>query len=154
MTEWNGPMVVVPAWAVRDRTAIVTWLGSSHGGDLVTSRVGAKTLTLDRRRATVRVQGAEVALSGQVYLLLEALMLSQGRVVTFDELNQSIWGEVYAAPQTSLRVLVHRLRQSLDPLVGPVVGTARGVGYRWLPDPSAPPPDCRAGVAPVEPRSS
>jgi DNA-binding response OmpR family regulator len=131
-------MVVVPAWAVNDRRAIVKWLDGRRDSEVLVSEVCGQILRLDRRYSTARVQESRVLLSRQEFLLLESLMLNAGTPMSTVELIEAVWGDLRAATPTTLRVLVHRLRETLRPLVGSAVGspvgTVRGAGYRWVSD--------------------
>ena len=62
--------------------------------------------------------------------LLELLLRRQGRVVTREAIEQSLYGFDTTLGSNAVEVLVHRLRRKLaDADASAVVHTLRGVGY-------------------------
>jgi DNA-binding response OmpR family regulator len=66
-------------------------------------------------------------------LLLEALMLNAGQVLTFDDLISDVWGPGGGSPEM-LRQLVRRLRSKieLDPSNPHYIQNLQGLGYAFL----------------------
>lgn len=86
---------------------------------------GDAVLDFPRRRATVK--GAEVPVTAKEWSILEVLASSRGRVVSRARLLDEVWGEASASAESSLEVLVNRIRKKLG---SDVVHTQRGEGYR------------------------
>jgi DNA-binding response OmpR family regulator len=87
-------------------------------------RVGAVELDPAARR--VAFKGKPVELPAREYALLQALMLSAGRVLTRDQLAERLyaWGEEIES--NAIAVHIHHLRRKLAPQL---IRTVRGVGY-------------------------
>ena len=76
--------------------------------------------------------GEDIPLTAREWGVLELLASRAGRVVSRDELLESLWGEASPATSESLDVIVSRLRRKLGNVEGgPVLGTVRGAGYRF-----------------------
>ena len=99
------------------------------GAQLATSsRITHGSLTLDTaaRRAFVKEEALE--LSAREVALLEALLLSAGRVVSKDQLADRLYGINDGVGPNAIEVFVHRLRRKIEP-AGVVIRTVRGLGY-------------------------
>jgi len=87
-------------------------------------------LSFDRDARRLTVAGEVVELSPREWLLLDALLTQEGKVVTKDHIAQIWSGDASEAgtPSGSLEVLMHRLRRKLE---GSDVSirTVRGLGY-------------------------
>jgi DNA-binding response OmpR family regulator len=90
------------------------------------SRVGP--VTVARAAREVHVDGRKVALTQREFDLLEYLVHRAGRVVTRDELLESVWG--FASPGETRTVEVHvaQLRKKLGH--PDLIETVRGLGYK------------------------
>jgi two-component system OmpR family response regulator len=93
-----------------------------------TARIAHGALTLDTvaRRAFVGDEALE--LSAREVALLEALLLSTGRVVSKDQLADRLYGVSDEVGPNAIEVFVHRLRRKIEP-AGVVIRTIRGLGY-------------------------
>jgi two-component system response regulator RegX3 len=93
--------------------------------------VGEVRLDPERHECTVR--GEEVLLPLKEFELLEALLVSAGRVVTRDALIDRVWGLDYVGDTKTLDVHVKRLRSRIeaDPAKPALITTIRGLGYRF-----------------------
>ncbi|WP_424950901.1 response regulator transcription factor [Deinococcus sp.] len=87
---------------------------------------------LDTAGRTVRWDGAEVAVTGREYALLETLLQNRGRWFTRDELLSRVWGLEFGGEARIVDVYVRYLRRKLAP---EVVQSERGRGYRVADDP-------------------
>ncbi|HTT39993.1 MAG TPA: response regulator transcription factor [Burkholderiales bacterium] len=87
---------------------------------------GALTLDTAARRAFVKEEALE--LSAREVALLEALLLSAGRVVSKDQLADRLYGINDGVGPNAIEVFVHRLRRKIEP-AGVVIRTVRGLGY-------------------------
>ncbi len=94
-------------------------------------------LTLDPRRRELTVDGTEVTLSALEFDLLHALAASPGRVFSRAQLLEEVWGYDFYGDERVVDVHVRSMRRALgDDAAAPrVIGTVRGVGYKFLPSP-------------------
>lgn len=87
-------------------------------------------LAFDSLARETTIGGTAVALSARETALLELLLRRQGRVVTRETIEHSLYSFDTTLGSNALEVLVHRLRRKLqDAAAGPQVHTVRGVGY-------------------------
>ena len=113
-------------FAIAELKARVRALGRRSG--LLSSLVwthGAVALDFPRRRATVN--GEEVPVTAKEWNILEVLAASQGRLVTRARLLDEVWGDASASADSSLEVLINRIRKKLG---SDTIHTLRGEGYR------------------------
>ena len=91
-------------------------------------------LTLDPRRRELHVDGREVRLSALEFDLLHALAASPGRVFSRAQLLEEVWGYDFFGDERVVDVHVRGMRRALgDDAASPrVIGTVRGVGYKFL----------------------
>ena len=116
--------------------------------------------SLDAQERVLRRDGTRVNLQGQPYQILEVLLTRAGKLVTRDELRETLWpGDTYVDFEHGLNTSVKKLRLVLgDSAEKPsYIETVRGFGYRFVvsvevdivetsaPEPTAPVP--RAGFA-------
>jgi DNA-binding response OmpR family regulator len=89
-------------------------------------RVGAVTLDLQRRTATVGGRSAE--LSQREFVLLNHLMRRAGQVCRREDLLAEVWGYTFNTSSNVLDVYIRRLRTKLDPTS---IETVRNAGYSF-----------------------
>ena len=113
-------------FAMAELKARIRALGRRSGllAELVWSR-GVVSLDFPRRRATVNQQ--EKPLTAKEWNILEVLALSQGRLVARARLLDEVWGDASENADSSLEVLITRIRKKLG---SEVIHTLRGEGYR------------------------
>lgn len=87
------------------------------------------SLSVNQTRHEVRVDGAEVTLTLKEFELLCLLMENKGRVLTRDQLLNSIWGYGFDGENRTVDVHIRTLRQKLGKC-GEYIETVRGVGYK------------------------
>ena len=94
-------------------------------------------LSIDENRREVRRGRAAVELSALEFDLLAALAGSPGRVFSRGQLLEKVWGYDFFGDERVVDVHVRNMRRALgDDAADPrVIGTVRGVGYRFLPEP-------------------
>ncbi len=105
------------------------------GGDVVDDHVlRFPGLTLDPRRRELTVEDREVRLSALEFDLLHALATSPGRVFSRAQLLEEVWGYDFYGDERVVDVHVRGMRRALgDDATDPrVIGTVRGVGYKFL----------------------
>jgi len=93
-----------------------------------TARLTHGALTLDTAARRAFVDGDALDLSAREVALLEALLLSTGRVVSKDQLADRLYGVSDEVGPNAIEVFVHRLRRKIEP-AGVVIRTIRGLGY-------------------------
>jgi two-component system OmpR family response regulator len=92
------------------------------------SRLTVGELQLDLLTRDVSRAGERIELQAREFSLLEYLMRHAGRVVTKTMILEHIWDYSFDPQTNVVDVLVHRLRQKIDP-DKKVLHTIRGVGY-------------------------
>ena len=93
-----------------------------------------RTITLGPLRVevesrTVLLDEVVVPLTARELAIVNLLVARPGRIVTREELFDSVWGEASDSARASLDVLVGRIRRKLGPHAA-LLHTVRGVGYR------------------------
>jgi two-component system KDP operon response regulator KdpE len=109
--------VLARAWLAKTRAAIVT--------------IGPLVIDLTRRQVTLSRQ--TIILTPREFALLACLACNIGRVVTFDQLLNEVWGyDLEMGTEAQVRLYITRLRRKLedDPQTPSFIVTERGVGYR------------------------
>lgn len=96
----------------------------AHGQPQERLQVGA--LTLDPATRTVSFEGQPVALAMREFDLLHALMLNPGRVMSREQLEQSLYSWGTEVESNAIEVHIHHLRRKLR---AELIQTVRGVGY-------------------------
>jgi DNA-binding response OmpR family regulator len=94
-------------------------------------------LRIDPREVQAYVDGESAELTPTEFRLLYQLALERGRVVTRDELLQSLWGRRHTYRDRTVDVFVRKLRDKIDRRASrhAFIHTRYGVGYRFEPEP-------------------
>ncbi len=89
------------------------------------------TLSLDRSRFEIAVDGIPVDLTNKEFGLLEAFLRNRGRVLTRDFLLNAVWGNAAMEIETTrtIDVHVHHLRKKM-PLLAETIVTIKDMGYK------------------------
>ena len=87
-------------------------------------------LTIDFADIRTVCNGRKIKLTNKEFSLLSALAKSADRVVTRQQLLDSVWGYSYYGDARTLDVHIRRLRQKLEEC-GDCIETVVGVGYRF-----------------------
>ncbi|ULO06578.1 response regulator transcription factor [Paenibacillus sp. 19GGS1-52] len=88
-------------------------------------------LTLYPERYVIQIAGQSADLTQKEAILLEALMLKEGRVVTRERLLDLMWEDQHFIDDNTLNVYITRVRKKLKDLgLEDLVETVRGAGYR------------------------
>lgn len=93
----------------------------------------AQNVVLDPASRTVTQDGAAVVLSTREFDLLRAFMLSAGRVLTREQLEQHLYSWGQEVESNAIEVHVHNLRRKLG---SKLIHTVRGVGYMLMREPT------------------
>lgn len=94
-------------------------------------------LTIDPERREIVVGGCNVTLSSLEFDLLVALASSPGRVFSRAQLLERVWGYDFYGDERVVDVHVRSIRKILGDDAGSprLIGTVRGVGYKFLAEP-------------------
>jgi len=88
-------------------------------------------LTLFPERYVIQFAGQSAELTQKEAILLEALLLKEGRVVSRERLLDLMWEDQHFIDDNTLNVYITRVRKKLKDLgLGDLVETVRGAGYR------------------------
>lgn len=87
-------------------------------------------LSVDLEKHTVFSDGRILDLSPKEYDLLVSLLRNQGKVMTRQELSETVWGHEYFGNTRTVDVHVGRLRKKLGKS-GDKIKTVERIGYRW-----------------------
>jgi DNA-binding response OmpR family regulator len=102
-----------------------------RGGAERTEDVQVGSLTLDRPRRTISVDGKRLKLTPKEYQLLEYFMLHRDEVVSRTDLLEKVWEMNFDPGSNVVDVHVARVRGKLRPIPGtPQLITVRGFGFR------------------------
>ena len=95
-------------------------------------------LVIDADRREVERRGSAVSLSALEFDLLVALARAPGRVLTRRQLLEKVWGFDFFGDERVVDVHIRSIRKELgDSADDPeLIGTVRGVGYKFLGTPS------------------
>jgi DNA-binding response OmpR family regulator len=88
-------------------------------------------LAIDFGDVRVACDGQRIKLTNKEFTLLSVLARSPDRVVTRQQLLDSVWGYSYYGDARTLDVHIRRLRQKLGEC-GDCIETVVGVGYRFI----------------------
>jgi two-component system response regulator QseB len=83
-------------------------------------------ITLDPASHVVTLRGKEVMVSRREFALLQKLLENAGRVISREQLNQTLYGWGENIDSNALEVHIHNLRKRFGTKV---IRTIRGVGY-------------------------
>lgn len=74
----------------------------------------------------------EIMLTGKQFQIFKYLLQHQGRVMTKEQIYESVWGETYLEGDKTLMVHIRYLREKIerDPASPEIIETVRGLGYR------------------------
>jgi len=86
-------------------------------------------LSVSQARHEVMVDGKEIILTLKEFELLSLLIENKGKVLTRDQLLNSIWGYGFDGENRTIDVHIRTLRQKLGDW-GQNIETVRGVGYK------------------------
>lgn len=96
-------------------------------------RLGSREVDLSA--GVVRIMdgsGKTIPLTNKEYQLLKLFLENRGRILTFDVLSESVWGENYYDYENTLMVHIRRLREKIEekPSEPVFLITVKGLGYR------------------------
>ncbi|MCP4966652.1 MAG: response regulator transcription factor [bacterium] len=99
-------------------------------------RLAFTELAIDLGRRQVTVADTLVDLTTLEFDLLAALAAQPGRVFSRRQLIEAIWGWDYFGDERVVDVHIRKLRKALGDDAGEpgIIGTVRGVGYKFIPE--------------------
>lgn len=91
------------------------------------------SLVVDLNTRIVKKKGKIANLSPTQYIILESLVRNAGKVTTYSNLMEKIYGDEKDGNYDSLRVLVANIRKEIGDFPGKLkaIDTVHGVGYRF-----------------------
>lgn len=94
-------------------------------------RFDGDRLTIEPQSHRVTVRGEEVSLTPTEYKLLLYLAYNAGRVLSYEQILDNVWGPGYEDGLTNVKLYVWYLRRKIekDPTNPRYILTQRGVGY-------------------------
>jgi DNA-binding response OmpR family regulator len=115
-------------------------LRRSAPGSLPTAILRHGSLELDLDRHEVRVGGRLVELTDVEFRMLVAVLEARGRVLSRNQLVETVYGADRDVLGRTVDVTVRRIRAKLgdDPESARFIATVRGVGYRAAPESGSP----------------
>ena len=123
---------LVKPFAVQELEARVRALVRRGQGKLTAERLQIGDLTMDTATLEVRRAGQTLTLTPIGLKLLAALMRASPRVVSRQELEREVWGDVLPDSDT-LRSHLYNLRKIVDkPYEKPLLHTLHGSGYKMI----------------------
>src|SRR6202034_974053 len=109
---------------------------------------------LDRDTMELRKRGVVLRLQEQPFRVLAMLAERPGEVITREQLQEEIWGNIFVDFDQSLNKAVNRVREVLNDNAGTpqYVETVPRRGYRFIaPVAASPPTEAQGRTAPVSP---
>jgi len=90
-------------------------------------------ITLDAKERTCQVSGRELTLTGKEFALLKMLMANANKLITREEIMNTVWGYDFMGESRTLDVHIKELRQKLGNagMADDLIETVRGVGYKF-----------------------
>lgn len=88
---------------------------------------------LDTYNVKVTVRGEEIELTSIEYKILKYLMENAGRILTKNQIFQSVWNEEFLGGDNTIMVHISRLREKVerDSRNPKYLKTVRGLGYKF-----------------------
>jgi DNA-binding response OmpR family regulator len=89
----------------------------------------AANVEIDPNSRAVLVDGKPVNFTAKEYDLLEYMVLNAGRVISRDEILETVWGGQHETDSNVIEVFVCHLRNKIGDENNQIIRTIRGVGY-------------------------
>lgn len=136
-SEWGVDDILLPTVGPAELDARIRLLARASAAPASESgRLTAGELTIEEETYTVRLKGRALELTYKEFELLKYLVGHSGRVFTRAQLLQEVWGYDFFGGTRTVDVHIRRLRAKLGPEHDAMIGTVRGVGYKFV-SPSA-----------------
>ncbi|WP_040159426.1 winged helix-turn-helix transcriptional regulator [Mobilicoccus massiliensis] len=115
----------------RVRLAGTRSADAAHPSQAESEEPATSLLVIDESGYSARLRGVPLDLTYREFELLKYLVSSPGRVFTRDRILEEVWGYDYYGGTRTVDVHIRRLRAKLGPEHEGLIGTVRGVGYRY-----------------------
>lgn len=125
----GGDDYIVKPFELEELVARVQAVLRRAGHQQQSSRLEVGDLALDQDSHRVWRGGAEVQLSATEFNLLRVLMANAGRVVTRDQILDSVWQYDFNGETTIIESFISNVRRKVDYPDTKLIHTVRGVGY-------------------------
>ena len=89
----------------------------------------AGNVEIDPASRSVTVAGEPVNFTAKEYDLLEYFVTNAGRVISRDEILESVWAGQHTSDSNVIEVFVCHLRNKIGDTDNQIIRTIRGVGY-------------------------
>lgn len=127
--EKGGDDYLVKPFALPELLARVQAQIRRNRGEVAPNALRVADLELDPARQEVRRQGQPLKLSPTAFRILRILMRESPRVVSREQLEQELWGDL-VPDSDALRSHLYNLRKSVDkPFSQQLLETLPGVGF-------------------------
>ena len=139
----GGLAALAPDWGVTDVVLATAGPGeidarlrlaaarAAHAEEDTSDTQTAGDLVIDASGYSARVRGKPLDLTYKEFELLKYLASSPGHVFTRAQILEEVWGYDYYGGTRTVDVHIRRLRAKLGPEHEGLIGTVRGVGYRY-----------------------
>ena len=97
--------------------------------DRPTAQHKAANVELDPASRSVLVDGRPVSFTAKEYDLLEFFVVNAGRVISRDEILETVWAGQHDSDSNVIEVFVCHLRNKINDADNQIIRTIRGVGY-------------------------
>ncbi|GAA3607955.1 two-component system response regulator GlnR [Marihabitans asiaticum] len=139
--EWQADDVVVDSAGPAEVEARIRLAVGRYRDEAPEDEITAGSVSIDEASYAARLDGQPLDLTFKEFELLKYLVAHPGRVFTRAQLLQEVWGYDYFGGTRTVDVHVRRLRAKLGADYEVLIGTVRGVGYRFVPDAEPTPAD-------------
>ncbi|PKQ37830.1 MAG: DNA-binding response regulator [Actinobacteria bacterium HGW-Actinobacteria-1] len=89
----------------------------------------ASGIRIDPEKREATISGTPLDLTAKEFDLLAYLVANAGRVISRDEILESVWGGQHATDSNVIEVFVCHLRNKIGDKENKIIQTIRGVGY-------------------------
>ena len=125
----GGDDYIVKPFALPELLARARAQIRRHRGEVAPHLLKVADLELDPGRQEVRREGQMLKLSPTAFRILRILMRESPRVVSREQLEQELWGDL-VPDSDALRSHLYNLRKAIDkPFEHPLLETLPGVGF-------------------------
>lgn len=96
-------------------------------------QVELSNLIIDGLTREVRMDGRKINLTDLEFRLLFYLAATPGRVFTYQQIYEAVWGEPYGGEKGNIMTHISHLKAKIesDPSTPRYIENVRGVGYRF-----------------------
>lgn len=95
----------------------------------MTTQYRAGNIEIDPASRSIMVDGRPVEFTAKEYDLLEFFVTNAGRVISRDEILETVWGGQHTSDSNVIEVFVCHLRNKIGDENNQIIRTIRGVGY-------------------------